>query len=454
MQTPWFRDSALTLAGRVRDGAVTASELVEHALVRIARYDGDVGAFVELCANRARRDAASVDAARRTGKPLPPFAGVPIAIKDLHATANMFLRMGSRHFRHLWVPFDDSAVAALRRAGFIVVGKTTTSEFGILPICETALSPPTRNPWNLAYSACGSSGGSAAAVAAGLVPIALGSDGGGSIRIPAAANGLCGYKASRGAIPSPLDAFDKLGIAALGALGADIDDLFAFACALRSEPDVLRPLPAPRARRRVRFAIEPPLGETAPANAAAVRQVASELAALGHEVTESRVVPGNIDEFLPIWRRAATYTPVVFASAIEPVSRWLRQQGKATPWADAFAARTHLTRRVDDWFGDADLWLLPTLAVQPPRVGAFAGLPPEAVFAGTATLGLFTAVFNASGHPAVSLPCGTDAAGLPLGVQLVGQRGADEALLATARTLGRKRIFPASHFEPTDPRAT
>lgn len=453
MQSPWFRDSALTLASRVRDGAVTASELVEHALARIARYDGEIGAFVELCARRARRDAATVDAQRKAGKALPPFAGVPVAIKDLHATANMFLRMGSRHFRHLWVPFDDSAVAALRRAGFVVVGKTTTSEFGILPICETALSPPTRNPWNLDYSACGSSGGSAAAVAAGLVPIALGGDGGGSIRIPASANGLCGYKASRGAIPSPFDAFDKLAISTVGALGADIDDLFAFACALRGEA-ALRPLPTPRARRRIRFAVEPPLGETAPANAAAVRAVAQELAALGHDVTEAHVLPGRIDEFLPIWRRAATYTPVLVDRATEPVSRWLRRQGKATPWADAFAARAHLIRRVDEWFGDADLWLLPTLAVRPPKVGAFLGRPPEEVFAGTATLGLFTAVFNASGHPAVSVPCGTDEVGLPVGVQLVGQRGADEALLATARTLGRKRIYPARHFEQADPRAT
>ena len=445
MSQSLFAQTALQLARSLQQGDLSAIELVEHSLDRIAKHDGELGAFVEICAERARKEAQTVDAARKAGNKLPLFAGVPVGIKDLHAVAFMHLRMGSAAYRHLVVPIDDSAVKSLRRAGFIVVGKTSTSEFGILPICETAIHPPTRNPFDPTRTACGSSGGSAAAVGSGLVPIALGGDGGGSIRIPASACGLIGYKPSRGRIPSPFAKLDKLNISTLGALASDIDDAFAFSLALRRE-DPSRPLPSPRPSLRIRFAVDAPIGQTDAAIAKAVRNVAERLRVLGHDVTEAPGFAGGISEFLPIWMRAAMYTPVLFDRYTEPVTQWLRRTGRAVSLDQARSALVRISQRIDEWFGPADLWLLPTLPATPMRVGQFASASPEDKFAGTAQLGYFTAVFNASGHPAVSLPCSLDDVGIPIGVQLVGRRDSDEALLATARTLGLPRLFPSRHF--------
>ncbi len=453
MSAPLFAHSAIELAAKVRSGELTATELVEHALQRIAAHDGELGAFVELCAARARKEAAAIDRRRQAGVALPPFAGVPIGIKDLHRVAGMHLRMGSRAYRHLRVPFDDAAVTALRRAGFIVVGKTATSEFGILPICETAIHPPTRNPYSPAHTAGGSSGGSGAAVAAGLVPIALGGDGGGSIRIPSALGGLVGYKASRGRIPSPFEPFDKLAISTIGALAADVDDAFACSLVLRGD-NPYRALPAPRPRLRVQYAIEPPFGAVDPSIAAAVLAVAERLRALGHTVEEGPPIKGELSEFMPVWKKAATYTPVIFSRYTEPLTQWLRKAGKQVTWDEARAALGHLQARVDAWFGEADLCLLPTIAGPPPRVGQFAAAGPEEKFLGTAPLGYFTAVFNASGNPAVSLPLGVQPQGVPIGVQLVGRRGEDEALLATARSLELRRLFPNRYFAGPIDRAT
>ena len=197
---------ALEQAALIASGSISSEELVVAYLDRIARVDPSVSAFTHVLRRSARADARRKDAAlrrrgrrgRRGGRPLPPFYGVPVAIKDLNFARGSFTRMGSRAYRWFYSPFDDKVVAQLRRGGFVLLGKVATSELGALPVTEPDIHLPTRNPWRLDITPGGSSGGSAAAVAARMAPIALGSDGAGSIRIPSSFCHLYGIKPSRG----------------------------------------------------------------------------------------------------------------------------------------------------------------------------------------------------------------------------------------------------------------
>src|SRR3954471_9968606 len=174
--------SALAQGAMIRDGVISSEELTEMYLRRIEQHDGEIHAFVQVIAEEALRCARAAD--RRKAPTTAPFYGVPIAIKDLNAVRGTFMRMGSRAFERLLTPLDDFVVARLRRAGFIILGKTSTSEFGALPVTEPDTHPPTVNPWDPRVTPGGSSGGAGAALAAGMVPIAQGSDAGGSCRIP------------------------------------------------------------------------------------------------------------------------------------------------------------------------------------------------------------------------------------------------------------------------------
>jgi amidase len=187
--------SAVELAGLVRDGEVTSTELVEASLARIEEVDGDVNAFTCVDSDRALAAAGEIGSGDSR-----PFAGVPIAIKELAAVAGLPLTMSSDLFGDFTPDYDANVTRRLKEAGFVVVGKTNSPEFGILPVTEPRRFGPTRNPWDLEHTPGGSSGGAGAAVAAGMVPVAHGSDGGGSIRIPASCCGLVGLKPARGRV--------------------------------------------------------------------------------------------------------------------------------------------------------------------------------------------------------------------------------------------------------------
>ena len=186
--------TALQAAAAIRARTVSPTELVDHYLDRIERLDGEIGAFVTVTADSARQQARQAEAAVLSGAELPPLHGVPIAIKDLNLTAGVPTKLGSRLYQDFLAPVDDHVVRLLREAGTISLGKTATPEFGLPCYTETDIGPPARTPWDTARLAGGSSGGAAAAVAAGFLPIAQGSDGGGSIRIPASVTGLFGIK--------------------------------------------------------------------------------------------------------------------------------------------------------------------------------------------------------------------------------------------------------------------
>lgn len=448
MSTPLpepLRLDALAQSALLRRGELSVEELTRSYLARIEALDDTVSAFVQRLPERALRRARALDGERVRDPRAPrgPLWGLPTGLKDLHLARGTFTRLGSRAFRYLWSPFDDVTAASLREAGMVLLGKLATSELAILPFVDTELHPPTRNPWDLGAYSGGSSGGSSAALAAGMMPLAPASDGAGSIRIPAAFCGLVGHKPTRGLVPNPYAPLEKLDISVIGPHARSIPDAAALL-------DVLR-APAPRGHRswlegvragptkplRVRFTTDNPLALTEPAEAAAVHRAARALEALGHQVEERRAIEGTLEEFLPIFYYLVANMFVPRPSLTQPTTQWLRAQGQRVRFEDARAAREGFARRIEEVFRDTDLWLTPTVVRPPPRVGSYRDAGPEQRFREAAAYGAFTAVFNASGHPATSVPVWPEAgpSGPPPSVQLVARCGEDLTALRTAAAL-------------------
>ncbi|HEU4533587.1 MAG TPA: amidase, partial [Polyangiaceae bacterium] len=384
--------SALEQARLVRERQVSCRELAELYLARIERLDPSLSAFVEVTADAALAQARRYDRLSPSA-PRPPFFGVPVGVKDLNLLRGTRTRFGTKALPALVAPIDDASVALLRRAGFVFLGKTTTSELGAMPVTEPDIHPPTRNPWAPERSAGGSSGGSAAAVAAGLLPIAQASDGAGSVRIPASFNHLYGFKPSRGRVPEPFHRDDRDVLYTMGPLARTVDDAAAML-------DVLAGLtagsphwapPPPRAfaecakrtppRLRVRFTVQTPLADVDPEARAAVLRVAALLEAMGHRVEEGTMVAGSIDDFLGLWPSIVRLFPIRDWSLAQPVTRWLAGFGADVTPARVSALHEELERRVLDWFEGTDVWLTPTVPVPPPPIGAWTSLEPAEAFA-------------------------------------------------------------------------
>lgn len=430
--------SALELAALVRRRALSAVEVVRHHLEVISERNPDLGAFVELHEDRALHEAERIDERIARGGALPPFLGLPTAIKDHEHLRGCFTRAGSRALRWVYSPVDGFMARACRRAGFVLCGKLATSELTILPFIQTGLHPPTRNPYSPDHYAGGSSGGSAAAVASGMLPVAPGSDGAGSIRIPAAACGLWGMKASRAALPNPYRVFDRPLLSSIGPLAHTVRDAAALMDVLAGETKFASACEeTPRRGLRVRLLLETPLSKVDEEHARAARTMAQRLESFGHHVEAGEPLDGTIEDFLPLMARMVANVPVVpFTERwLEPTTQWLRVMGKRVSQRAAMRQKEDLEKRVLAWFGDADLWITPTMPIPIPLVGSFQDLDGEGVFRAAAALGAFTAAFNVSGQPAISVPAGRSRAGLPIGVQIVGQRDADRLLLSLAAML-------------------
>ncbi len=436
--------TALQQAAAIRRGEVSALELVEHYLTRISALSDRIGAFVTVTA-----DAAT----SRASRPLPdgPLAGVPIAIKDLNNTAGVRTTFGSAVYAGNVPTVDDHVVALLQRAGTISLGKTNTPEFGLPCYTEPDVAPPARTPWDLARSAGGSSGGAAAAVSAGLVPFAQGSDGGGSIRIPASACGLFGLKPSRGRVSGGPLAGDVTGLGVNGPIARSVADaaalLDAMAIPMRGDPHWAPPLPpgetflaaAGREPGRLRIGryCEPPVPESTlhPDCRAAWESASSLLESLGHEVTDIAQPFGLelIGMFEVVWSVSATLMPVepVREAALRPLTRRLRERGRACSapvFASALLGLQQAARAALSATREYDAVLVPTLAQPPAPVGGLRDdADPAADFEAQKRFTPYTAVYNMTGQPAVTLPLWW-ADGLPIGVMLAG-RPADEATL-------------------------
>ncbi len=470
--------TALEAAAAVRRHEVSPVELVEHALERIARLDEQIGAFVTVTSERARAQAqAAEQAVRDTGDPaeLPALLGVPTAIKDLNMVAGVPAKLGSAAFADFVPDYDDTVVTLLRRAGAISVGKTATPEIGLPCYTETDIGPPARTPWDTTRLAGGSSGGAAAAVSSGFVPIAQGSDGGGSIRIPASVCGLVGLKTSRGRISrGPID-LDATRLSVLGPLSRTVRDAAAFldvtAGPQPGDPDARDALPAgesylawcERAPGQLRIGryVDPPIeAEIDPEVRAAWEHASTLLAGLGHEIEDvgAPIPVEAIPMFEAVWAVSAASAPVPpdREHLLRPLTRHLRERGRAisgVQFANALAALNVHARRGIAASAHLDAVLTPTLALPPRPVGWFQqsdGAPdgdPARDFERQKQFTPFTAIYNTTGQPAISLPLYQTRDGLPIGVMLVGRPGGEAPLLSLAAQLEaalpwRERVPP------------
>ncbi|HEV2075904.1 MAG TPA: amidase [Thermoleophilaceae bacterium] len=452
------------LAALIRGGEVAARELVGASLERIEALDPTLNAFTTLDAERALATAEAIEAGDDR-----PYAGVPIAIKDLGAPVEgIRLSMGTGLAGDYVPAYDAHLVRRIREAGFVIVGVTNTPEVGILPVTEPRRFGPARNPWDPGRTPGGSSGGAAAAVASGMVPVAHGSDGGGSIRIPAACCGLVGLKPARGRISMGPDVGDHL-LVTNGVLTRTVAETAAMLDLLAGyEPGDATWAPAPsepfaeRARRepgRLRIAVTttPPIeAPVDPACAHAVSEAGELLASLGHEVEEIAPPWAGLD-LLPAFAAvfgASVAATVAYAGmvggrkpteeAVEALTWELysRSRGLDTLGFTLALAQLQLqTRGIVSALRPYDAVLTPSLAERPVPIGEIdsEAEDPAGTFARSGRFTPFTALFNATGQPAISLPLFQGEDGLPLGIQLAGRPAGEGPLLALAAQLEAAR---------------
>ena len=450
--------TALEAAAAVRAKEVSPVDLVDHALGRIERLDDQIGAFVTVTPELAREQAAAAEQAVVAGRELPPLHGVPTAVKDLQQTRGIPTRFGSRLMSGNVPDFDDNVVSLMRGAGLISLGKTATPEFGFPCYTETDIGAPARTPWDTGRLAGGSSGGAAAAVASGFVPIAQGSDGGGSIRIPASVCGLVGLKPSRGRVSrGPMD-IDVSGLSALGSLARTVRDAAAFLDVVSvPQPGDRDPCPPPPAgdsflaacdrepgRLRIGRCIESPIeADIDPEVRAAWEQAGELLTGLGHEVEDvGPAFPAEaVALFETVWATGAATLPVTDEQAehLRPLTRWLRERGRAVTGAQYASALGMLnvhSRRAIAATDRYDAILYPTLAQLPRPIGWFTdGADPAEDFERQKRFTPFTAIYNMTGQPAISLPLYQSEQGLPIGMMLVGRPRAESLLLTLGAQL-------------------
>ncbi len=461
------------LAALVRRGELSALALVEASLARINALDPAVNAFVDVDREGALEAAAAIEPGDER-----PFAGVPIAIKNTRAVRGLRLTRCADLMGEFVAQHDHSVVRRLRAAGFVVVGTTALPEWGILPVTEPRRGGPARNPWDLTRTPGGSSGGSAAAVAAGMVPIAHGNDGGGSLRIPAACCGLVGLKPSRGRVSLAPEAGESF-LLQDGVLTRTVREtallLDVLAGPEPGDASWAPPPPEPFAvtaerepgRLRIGLTTLSPLdAELDPVCEGAARDAASLLASLGHEVEEVRL-PWRRPEMLT--RFTALFGPAVcvqIAAAarlagrepreedMEGLSWWLWQTCRGIDAVQAGVAAAELqafAREIVTAAAPYDATLTPALARAPLRHGELdtAGPDPAATFARSGRFTPFTAICNVTGQPAISLPLYARDDGLPLAVQLIGRPAAEGPLLALAAQL--EAALPWSARRPALP---
>ncbi|HEX2070201.1 MAG TPA: amidase [Thermoleophilaceae bacterium] len=469
-----LRKPASELASMVRSGDVSSRELVQSSLDRI-EATSELNHWTLVDADNALAAADAVQPGDER-----PFAGVPIAIKDLFApVAGLRMAQGSELLGEFTPDYDYGQVRRLKEAGFVIVGKTQTPEFGITPVTNPRRFGPARNPWDPDRTTGGSSGGSAGAVAAGAVPIAHGSDGGGSIRIPAACCGLLGLKPARGRISRAPDLGDHF-LSSDGVLARTTEDVAALLDLMSGHelgdatwaPPPEAPF-AELARRdpgklRIGLATDMPIADAAldPECERGAREAAALLEQLGHRVEH---IPSPLPDadavigvFTALW--AANVAASVMhgqivsgnqptAETIEPLSMWLYEMGQSIPspaYIGAVVTSQALSRGVVSTWAEWDLVVTPALAQRPVRHEDIdpSGPDPEAQFQRAAEFTPYTPMFNLTGQPAVSVPLFQGDDGLPTAAQIVGPQAGEALLLQVSRQL--EEIAPWADRFPAD----
>ena len=468
MRDGWAHLDATAQAELVRTNEASPLELVDAAIERTIRLNPELNAVIHERFEQARAEAAG---------PLPdgPFRGVPFLLKDLDGVSKGDpYHAGTRHLRvHGYRAEHDSHLTTkFREAGLVVIGRTNTSELGLVPTAEPEVYGPTRNPWDLTRSSGGSSGGSAAAVAAGLVPMAHAGDGGGSIRVPASECGLVGLKPSRGRVSVGPEAGEAWsGLVARLVVSRSVRDTAAILQCAQGQmvgdpyaaPTPRRPYPnevgADPGRLRIGLTTRTPDATMAtdPECAAAVETTGRVLESLGHEVTESRpAVWDDADRQAALASSFVTAFSVWTAAELDHLGRltghevtpdgvevgtWtVAEMGRTVTGPQFLEAVSHIhayVREQSAWWDEFDILLTPTLPELPPTLGQFAGTADDPLRGlwRSAPIVAFCIPFNMSGQPAISIPVAMSAGGLPIGVQLAGAYGREDLLLQVASQL-------------------
>jgi amidase len=449
-------------------GEITPTELAWHYLERIDRLDDGLGAFVTVTSDAALERAAHVEASVPKSAPL---WGLPFGDKDLNPRAGVPTKYGSALMAGFVPEVSDELTLALDAAGGVSLGKTNAPEFGLPSYTESRVAPPARNPWDMSLGAGGSSGGAAVAVAAGLLPFAPGTDGGGSVRIPAAATGLVGLKPSRGLVPSGTG-IDKLaGLVVPGPLARTVADAAMLLDAMIAGGDYPFTLRAPRwdgggllnaaVRGEGRFQLavmttspwDDAYDITVSAEASAALALAvRELVSIGHGIDELALEPDPTysPAFRTVWQVGASGIPAEGAELelLEPLTRWLVERGRelsARQLAESLAQLAAYERSIIRQFAGVDAVLTPALALTPRPVGWYDSEDPERNFAQQVQYTPFTSFANVTGLPAITLPVYEAAGGIPMGVQLIGRPGGEHVLLSIGAQLERRLGWHRRH---------
>jgi amidase len=440
-------------------GEISARELLELYLERIGRLDSRLNAFRIVFAERALLEAEQADARRGAGDQRP-LLGVPVAVKDDIDVAGEVTAFGTNAHGGP-APADAEVVRRLREAGAVVIGKTNVPELTLWPFTETATFGATRNPWDIQRAPGGSSGGSASAVAAGLVGAALGSDGAGSIRIPAAWCGLFGLKSQRGRVSMAPRVGPWYGLSVNGVLTRGVTDTALFydvaSGAIETDRDSV-PAPevpfsqtaaTPPGRLKIAYSTRVPFGVLSSLDGDAERvlkETVELLRSLGHELTESDpdygsdTIPAVLVRYLRGVHDDAGALP--HPERLERRTRAIARLGGLIPAAllqRSLAGEAELSRRLNRVFDDHDVLLTPATAAPPPRIGQLQGRGALWTLNAVAGMVPYNGVWNVTGQPAASVPGGFGADGLPRAVQLVGRPNDEATLLSLAGQLETER---------------
>jgi aspartyl-tRNA(Asn)/glutamyl-tRNA(Gln) amidotransferase subunit A len=456
-EDPCFQ-SAVELSARIRRKEVSPVEVTRAVLARAERLQGELNCFITLCADEAMGEAKEAERKVMAGKPLGLLHGIPVTVKDIVNTKGVRTTFGAVPYKNNVPDHDAVAVARLREAGAILIGKTTTPEFGSKCLTDSPLFGRTRNAWNAARSSGGSSGGAAVAVASGIAPLAIATDGGGSTRIPAACNGVVGLKQSNGVIPHSQvqDAFGNqtyvtpltrtvadTALMMQAMAGEDASDPWSIGLAQQDFVEGAAPRGNLRGRK-ILYCLAPPGKPVSADVTEAFRAGLDRLKALGAELEE---FSGDGFDIEPIWRAinhtawrtrferlAAEHRDELSETFLKQLA--LAQKVSGVDFQQAMFDRTALFRRVQSLLAGADALAMPTLTrtALPIDQDLFGSIEIDGRCFDNLRPHWFpwTMPFNMTGHPAISMPCGFGLDGLPIGLQLVGRFRGDVELLRVA----------------------
>ena len=431
---------AYKLAEMIRNNQLSPVELMEVVLRRISEINPKLNAYLTVAEDEAMQAAREAEKVASTRSNLGLLHGIPVSIKDLILTKGMRTTMGSLVYRDFVPDTEGTMVRRLKAAGAIIVGKTNTSEFGLCCLNENKLGDACRNPWNTERHSGASSGGAAAAMAAGISPLAQASDGGGSTRIPASFCGLFGLKVNYGRVPYEVEPWGVSNVSCRNPITRCVRDAalmlnvmagpdgLDYSCIRTTPPNFLRTLDGNL--KKLRIAWSPDLGygvKVAPEVKSAVQAAVRVFAEMGHEVEEAAPATGEPFHLWDVLVASRSYLPNGFvldkhADEIMDYTRLAMECARSLSGvevAQAWAQLERLRGVMLDFFHKYDLLLTPTTAVTAPAVGE-RGRGLGRGFVDWDFIP-FTCVFNLSGNPAASVPCGFSSEGLPIGLQIVGR---------------------------------